>query len=163
MLLSFAAGHRKSYWSGCIKAAVVICEQIFSIVSLWTAQSTAWLRASLRTALTPTLNFSCRPHGKLLRCLVGMGKRLNGTWKRKVRWELRSFDMRWTSTKYHKRAGWFRADVLRKDEKSSDDMRREENSCDQLRRAEEGRENMRWDEVKKAEKTWDELRWYGMT
>ena len=28
--LSFAAGHRKSYWSGCIKAAKAICQQIFS-------------------------------------------------------------------------------------------------------------------------------------
>ena len=30
LLLSFAAGHCKSYWSGCIKAAIVICQQIFS-------------------------------------------------------------------------------------------------------------------------------------
>ena len=29
ILLSFAAGHRKSYWSGCIKAAIVICQQMF--------------------------------------------------------------------------------------------------------------------------------------
>ena len=29
ILLSFAAGHRKSYWSGCIKAEIVICQQIF--------------------------------------------------------------------------------------------------------------------------------------
>ena len=28
ILLSFAAGHRKSYWSGCIKPAVVICQLI---------------------------------------------------------------------------------------------------------------------------------------
>ena len=34
LLLSFAAGHRKSYWSGCIKAAIVICQQIFSILAL---------------------------------------------------------------------------------------------------------------------------------
>ena len=27
--LSFAAGSRKSYWSGCMKAATVICQQIF--------------------------------------------------------------------------------------------------------------------------------------
>ena len=32
--LSFAAGLRKSYWSGCMKAATVICEQIFSILAL---------------------------------------------------------------------------------------------------------------------------------
>ena len=29
VLLSCAAGSRKSYWSGCIKAARVICQQIF--------------------------------------------------------------------------------------------------------------------------------------
>ena len=27
----FAAGHRKSYWNGCIKAAIAICREIFSI------------------------------------------------------------------------------------------------------------------------------------
>ena len=32
--LSFAAGHRQSYWSACIKAAIVICQQIFSISAL---------------------------------------------------------------------------------------------------------------------------------
>ena len=35
ILLSFAAGLRKSYWSGCMKAATVICQQIFSILALW--------------------------------------------------------------------------------------------------------------------------------
>ena len=34
ILLSFAAGHCKSYWSGCIKAAIMICQQIFSILVL---------------------------------------------------------------------------------------------------------------------------------
>ena len=34
ILLSFAAGHRKSYWSGCIPAAIVICQQILSILAL---------------------------------------------------------------------------------------------------------------------------------
>ena len=34
ILLSFAAGSRKSYWNGCIKAAKVICQQIFSILAL---------------------------------------------------------------------------------------------------------------------------------
>ena len=34
ILLSFAAGLRKSYWSGCMKAATVICPQIFSILAL---------------------------------------------------------------------------------------------------------------------------------
>ena len=34
ILLSFAAGLRKLYWSGCMKAATVICQQIFSILAL---------------------------------------------------------------------------------------------------------------------------------
>ena len=34
ILLSFAAGSRKSYWSGCIQAAIVICQKIFSILAL---------------------------------------------------------------------------------------------------------------------------------
>ena len=34
ILLSFAAGLRKSYWSGCMEAATVICQQIFSILAL---------------------------------------------------------------------------------------------------------------------------------
>ena len=34
ILLSFAAGLCKSYWSGCMKAATVICQQIFSILAL---------------------------------------------------------------------------------------------------------------------------------
>ena len=29
ILLSFAAGHRKLYWNGCIKSARVICQRIF--------------------------------------------------------------------------------------------------------------------------------------
>ena len=34
ILMSFAAGLCKLYWSGCIKAATVICQQIFSILAL---------------------------------------------------------------------------------------------------------------------------------
>ena len=34
ILLSFAAEDRESYWNGCIKAAKVICQQIFSILTL---------------------------------------------------------------------------------------------------------------------------------
>ena len=34
ILLSFAAEDRKSFWNGCIKAAKVICQQIFSIYKL---------------------------------------------------------------------------------------------------------------------------------
>ena len=32
--LSFAAGSRQSSWSGCMKGATVICQQIFSILAL---------------------------------------------------------------------------------------------------------------------------------
>ena len=34
ILLSFAAGHCKLYWNGCIKSARVICQRIFSILAL---------------------------------------------------------------------------------------------------------------------------------
>ena len=34
ILLSFAAEDRKSYWSGCIQAARVTCQQIFAILAL---------------------------------------------------------------------------------------------------------------------------------
>ena len=34
MFLSFAAESRESYWSGCIKVVLVICQQIFSILAL---------------------------------------------------------------------------------------------------------------------------------
>ena len=34
ILLSFAAEDRKSYWSGCIQAAIVMYQQIFSILAL---------------------------------------------------------------------------------------------------------------------------------
>ena len=34
ILLSFAAEDCKSYWSGCIQAAIVMCQQIFPILAL---------------------------------------------------------------------------------------------------------------------------------
>ena len=34
ILLSFAAEDRKSYWRGCIQAAIVICQQIFALLAL---------------------------------------------------------------------------------------------------------------------------------
>ena len=34
ILLSFAAEDCKSHWSGCIQAAIVICQQIFAILAL---------------------------------------------------------------------------------------------------------------------------------
>ena len=33
-LFFFAAGHRNPYWSGCIKVAIVICQQISSILAI---------------------------------------------------------------------------------------------------------------------------------
>ena len=33
ILSSFAAGHRKLYWNGCIKSARVICQRIFPILA----------------------------------------------------------------------------------------------------------------------------------
>ena len=33
-LMSFAAQSRESYWSGCVKVAIVICQQILSILAL---------------------------------------------------------------------------------------------------------------------------------
>ena len=34
ILLSFATEHRKSYWSGCIQAAIVICHEIFAVFTV---------------------------------------------------------------------------------------------------------------------------------
>ena len=34
VILFFAAGHRKSYWNGCIQVAMLLCQQIFSILAL---------------------------------------------------------------------------------------------------------------------------------
>ena len=34
ILLSFAAEHRKSYWGGCIQAAIAICQHIFLILAI---------------------------------------------------------------------------------------------------------------------------------
>ena len=33
-LLQLGIGHRKSYWSGCIQVAILICQKIFSILAL---------------------------------------------------------------------------------------------------------------------------------
>ena len=42
ILLSFAARLRKSYWSGCRKAATVICQQISSILALVREKCEVW-------------------------------------------------------------------------------------------------------------------------
>jgi hypothetical protein len=47
MLLSFAAGHCKSYWSGCIKAAIVICQQISQFKNLLCVKSSLCRRFSV--------------------------------------------------------------------------------------------------------------------
>ena len=39
ILVSFAAGFRKSYWNGCIKAAIVICYQMENTYASFVVQS----------------------------------------------------------------------------------------------------------------------------
>ena len=51
ILLSFAAGSRKSYWSGCMKAATVIYQQIFSILALVIFACSLERRVSLGPAM----------------------------------------------------------------------------------------------------------------
>ena len=41
ILLSFAAGHRESYWSGCIKAAILICSRFSQCWRCWFSFSRA--------------------------------------------------------------------------------------------------------------------------
>ena len=42
ILLSFAAGHRKLYWNGCIMSARVICQRIFPILALCVGKLCVW-------------------------------------------------------------------------------------------------------------------------
>ena len=49
MHLSFAAGHRKSYWNGCIKAATMICQQIFSILALLSLLLNFYLKSASKS------------------------------------------------------------------------------------------------------------------
>ena len=50
-LFSFAAGPRKSYWCGCIKAATVICQQIFSILALAIFLFKAFLKVLIQNGI----------------------------------------------------------------------------------------------------------------
>ena len=62
ILLSFAAGHCKSYWSGCIKAAIMICQQIFSILVLVIFRSNSFskvLQNRVFFSLAPRSGFGC--------------------------------------------------------------------------------------------------------
>ena len=54
ILLSFAAGSRKSYWSGCMKAATVICQQIFSILALVIFLLKILLKSASKSSFFPT-------------------------------------------------------------------------------------------------------------
>ena len=54
ILLSFAAGSRKSYWSGCMKAATVICQQIFSILALVIFLLKILLKSTSKSSFFPT-------------------------------------------------------------------------------------------------------------
>ena len=159
MLLSFAAGHRKSYWSGCIKAAVVICEQIFSIVSLWTAQSTAWLRASLRTALTPTLNFSCRPHGKAAAVSRWDGKEIE--WHVEEKSQMRAKKL-WHEMNKHEIPQESRLISSWCAEKRWEKLRWHEKRREQLWSAEKSWGRERKHEMRWGEKSWEDMRWVEM-
>ena len=55
ILLSFAAGLRKSYWSGCMKAATVICQQIFSILALMIFLLKILLKSASKSSCTTTV------------------------------------------------------------------------------------------------------------
>ena len=49
ILLSFAAGHRKLYWNGCIKSARVICQRIFLILALMIFLLKLFLKSASKT------------------------------------------------------------------------------------------------------------------
>ena len=53
ILLSFAAGSRKSYWSGCMKAAKWICQQIFSILALVIFLLKILLKSASKSSFSP--------------------------------------------------------------------------------------------------------------
>ena len=55
ILLSFAARLRKSYWSGCMKAATVICQQIFSILTLVIFLLKILLKSASKSSCTTTV------------------------------------------------------------------------------------------------------------
>ena len=55
ILLSFAARLRKSYWSGCMKAATVICQKIFSILALVIFLLKILLKSASKSSCTTTV------------------------------------------------------------------------------------------------------------
>ena len=55
ILLSFAARLRKSYWSGCMKAATLICQQIFSILALVIFLLKILLKSASKSSCTTTV------------------------------------------------------------------------------------------------------------
>ena len=77
ILLSFAAGLRKSYWSGCMKAATVICQPIFSILALMifllkillkSASKSSFFRLASRSGFGATISDAVAP--RLLRAVA---------------------------------------------------------------------------------------------
>ena len=50
VLLSFGAGHRKSYWNGCINAAIVICHEIFSNLGMVISLSKFLLKSASKSS-----------------------------------------------------------------------------------------------------------------
>ena len=53
MLLSFAAGHRKLYWNGCIKSARVICQRIFAILALMIFYLKLFVKSASKSCFFP--------------------------------------------------------------------------------------------------------------
>ena len=60
ILLSFAAEHRKSYWNGCIQAAIVICQQIFSTLALVIFLSKMLLKSASKSSFSALASRSIR-------------------------------------------------------------------------------------------------------
>ena len=60
ILLSFAAEHRKSYWNGCIQAAIVICQQIFSTLALVIFLSKMFLKSASKSSFSALASRSIR-------------------------------------------------------------------------------------------------------
>ena len=67
ILMSFAAENCKPYWSGCIQAAIVICQQIFAILALviFLLKILLMLQSRLFSALASRSSFGAAISDKL--------------------------------------------------------------------------------------------------
>ena len=59
ILLSFAAGHRKLYWNGCIVSARVICQRIFPILALVIFLLKLFLQSASKSCFSPLASRFC--------------------------------------------------------------------------------------------------------